>query len=276
MNKILKSQGCAISRTRVIWQNVPFKITEFTMNAQWWSPSEELQYGGRKGVKTYGIYFDYLKGFLLSFELATIVFMSVHVVPNKRYIYFWWKLRTATSKTKERCTRAHFALQQGFFFVLRERKLQTAYLLCSPLFYSVRGTWIASDEKQNHEERGSESDHTKTLFKLWSSLVGRPVFFISFITFALSGSALILLTCIRAERQVLIFTIVNIVLCTHVSYAEQNLNPIFKVKILTYMKLVNDVYEINSFMQFIYAMAYRRQKRQSRTDTWSLLRSSSV
>ena len=42
------------------------------MDAPWWCPSEGLQWGGRKHVKTSGIYFGYLKDLLLSFELATI------------------------------------------------------------------------------------------------------------------------------------------------------------------------------------------------------------
>ena len=47
------------------------QITELSIDAPWWSPSEGLQYGGRKRVKTSGIYFGYLKGFLLPFELQT-------------------------------------------------------------------------------------------------------------------------------------------------------------------------------------------------------------
>ena len=42
------------------------------MDAPCWSPSEGLQYGSRKRVKTSGIYFGYIKRFLLSFELANI------------------------------------------------------------------------------------------------------------------------------------------------------------------------------------------------------------
>ena len=48
-----KSQGRAISRTRVIWQNVPLKIVVFCMETPSWCPSEGRQDGGRKRVKTY-------------------------------------------------------------------------------------------------------------------------------------------------------------------------------------------------------------------------------
>ena len=53
-------QGCAIFRTRVIWQNVPLKITDFSMETPYWCTALVHQYGGRKPVETSGIYFGYL------------------------------------------------------------------------------------------------------------------------------------------------------------------------------------------------------------------------
>ena len=64
------SQGCAIFRTWVIWQNVQLKIIDFSMETPYWCTA--LVQGGRKPVETSEIYFGYLKHFLLCDELANI------------------------------------------------------------------------------------------------------------------------------------------------------------------------------------------------------------
>ena len=67
-----KSRGCAIFRLRVIRQKVSLKIIVFSMEKPCWSPSEGLQHGGRKPVKTSGVYFGSLKTFILSVKLEDI------------------------------------------------------------------------------------------------------------------------------------------------------------------------------------------------------------
>ena len=67
-----KFRECTIFRTRVIRQRVSLKIIVFNMEALCWSPSEELQRGGRKPVETSGVYFCPLNPFLLSVKLEYI------------------------------------------------------------------------------------------------------------------------------------------------------------------------------------------------------------
>ena len=67
-----KPQGCAISHNRVIRENVPQKITEFSMERHVGAPSDGHQHGGRKPAKTSGVYLGYFKAFLLSAELSHI------------------------------------------------------------------------------------------------------------------------------------------------------------------------------------------------------------
>ena len=67
-----KFRGFAIFRTRVIRQKVSLKIIVFSMETPCWSPSEELQHGGRKPVETSGVYFGSLKTFTLSVKLENI------------------------------------------------------------------------------------------------------------------------------------------------------------------------------------------------------------
>ena len=54
--------------------------TEFSKDAPWWSPSEGLQYSGWKWMKTSVIYYGYLKGSFLSFELANIHIVAFLVI----------------------------------------------------------------------------------------------------------------------------------------------------------------------------------------------------
>lgn len=103
-----KSQGCAISRTRVIRQNVPLKIIEFSMDSPCWCPSEGLQYGGRKRVKKSGIYFGYLKGFLLSVELANILI-------DASLLTCW--LSRPQKRTVNRCFYVHNMLVSSHLYV---------------------------------------------------------------------------------------------------------------------------------------------------------------
>ena len=67
-----KFRGCAIFRTRVIRQRVSLKILVFSMETPCWSPCEGLQHGGRKPVKTSGVYFGSLKTFIHSVKLVNI------------------------------------------------------------------------------------------------------------------------------------------------------------------------------------------------------------
>ena len=71
MNNVPKFRGCAIFRTRVI-KMVSLKIIVFSMETPCWSPSEELQHGGRKPAETSGVYFGSLKTFILSVTLENI------------------------------------------------------------------------------------------------------------------------------------------------------------------------------------------------------------
>ena len=52
MNSVPTIRGCTIFQTRVIRQRLSLKIIVFSMG---------LQHGGRKAVKTSGVYFGYLK-----------------------------------------------------------------------------------------------------------------------------------------------------------------------------------------------------------------------
>ena len=60
-----------LSHNRVIRENVPRKITEFSVGRHVGAPSEG-QHGGRKTAKTSGVYLGYFKAFLLSAELSHI------------------------------------------------------------------------------------------------------------------------------------------------------------------------------------------------------------
>ena len=55
----VKATGRAISHNRVIQENVPRKITEFSMGRHVGVPSEGHQHGGRKPAKTSEIYLGY-------------------------------------------------------------------------------------------------------------------------------------------------------------------------------------------------------------------------
>ena len=72
INNVAKFRGCAILRTRVIRQRVSLKIIVFRMETQCWSPSEGLQHGGRKPVKTSGVHFGSCTTFLLPVKLENI------------------------------------------------------------------------------------------------------------------------------------------------------------------------------------------------------------
>ena len=61
-----------MSPNRVIRENVPQKITEFSMGCHVGALSEGQQHGGRKPAKTSGVYLGYFKAFLLSAELSHI------------------------------------------------------------------------------------------------------------------------------------------------------------------------------------------------------------
>ena len=65
-------RGCAIFRPRVTRQKVSLKIIVFSMETPRLSPSEGLQRGGRKPVKTSEVYFGSLKTFILSVKLENI------------------------------------------------------------------------------------------------------------------------------------------------------------------------------------------------------------
>ena len=80
---MLKSQGRAICRTRVIRENVPIKIIVFCMETPFWRPSQGCQNGGQKRVKTYVSYFSYFKGFVLSAELS-----NIHIVASLTMLAF--------------------------------------------------------------------------------------------------------------------------------------------------------------------------------------------
>ena len=67
-----KVSGCTIFRTRVIRQRVSLKIIVFSLETPCWSSSEGLQHGRRKPFETSGVYFGFLKTFLLSVELKNI------------------------------------------------------------------------------------------------------------------------------------------------------------------------------------------------------------
>ena len=80
---------CAIFRPRVIRQKVSLKIIVFSMETPCWSPSEGLQHGGRKPVKTSGVYFASLKTFILSVKLEDI---------RMGLLSTFWLLRTRKHK----------------------------------------------------------------------------------------------------------------------------------------------------------------------------------
>ena len=61
-----------IYHNRVIQENVPRKITEFSMGRHVGVPSEGHQLCGRKPAKTSGVCLGYFKAFLLSAELSHI------------------------------------------------------------------------------------------------------------------------------------------------------------------------------------------------------------
>ena len=68
-----KFWGCAIFRTRVVWQKVLLKIIiGFSMEAPCWSPSEGLQHGDQKPVKASVVCIGSLKTFILSVKLVNI------------------------------------------------------------------------------------------------------------------------------------------------------------------------------------------------------------
>ena len=82
-----KSRGCAVFRLRVIRQKVSLKIIGFSMEKPWWSPSEGLQHGGRKPVKTSGVHFGSLKTFILSVKLENIrmgTYLDILVTRNSK------------------------------------------------------------------------------------------------------------------------------------------------------------------------------------------------
>ena len=70
----VKATGlCDISyRDRVIRENVPRKITEFSMGRHVGAPSDGHQHGGRKPAKTSRVYLGNFKALLLSAELSHI------------------------------------------------------------------------------------------------------------------------------------------------------------------------------------------------------------
>ena len=61
-----------MSHYRAIRENIPRKITEFSMGRHVGAKSEGHQHGGRKPAKTSGVYLCYFKAFLLSVELSHI------------------------------------------------------------------------------------------------------------------------------------------------------------------------------------------------------------
>ena len=65
-----------IFRTQVIRQRVSLKIIVFSMETPCWNRSEGLQHGGRKPKETSGVYFGFLKTFLLSVKLENIHIVS--------------------------------------------------------------------------------------------------------------------------------------------------------------------------------------------------------
>ena len=77
---------------RVIREKV---IIVFSMETPCWSPSDGLQHGGRKPVETFGVYFGYLKTFLLSVKIESIRI--------KALLSTYWLLRTRKHKKQCRC-----------------------------------------------------------------------------------------------------------------------------------------------------------------------------
>ena len=75
-----------------------------------------LQYGGRKRVKTSGIYFGYRKGFLLSFELQTI-----HIDASLAMLAF----QTSKKNTLNRCFHIRDILVSRHLYVTYCEKKKT-------------------------------------------------------------------------------------------------------------------------------------------------------
>ena len=61
-----------ISLNQVIRENVPRKITEFSIGRHVGGHQHSHQHGGQKLAKTSGVYLGYSKAFLLSAELSNI------------------------------------------------------------------------------------------------------------------------------------------------------------------------------------------------------------
>ena len=67
-----KSQGCVICYIQVIRQTAPPKVIEFSMEMPCWCTAAVHQHVGQNRGATTGVFFGYLKCFLLFSELANI------------------------------------------------------------------------------------------------------------------------------------------------------------------------------------------------------------
>ena len=83
-NNVPKFRGCTIFRTQVIRQRVSLKIIVFRMETPFWSPSEDLQHGGRKPVKTSGVYFGSFTTFIVSVKLE-----NIRIVASLKILVTW-------------------------------------------------------------------------------------------------------------------------------------------------------------------------------------------
>ena len=111
-----------ISHNRVIRENVPRKITEFSMGRHVGAPSDGQQHGDRKPAKTSGVYLGYFKAFLLSAELSHI---------NIDAFYYMLADHTSKKKKKHKTSRCFHVRDMFRAAILLSRteqksKIQTA------------------------------------------------------------------------------------------------------------------------------------------------------
>lgn len=81
------------------------------MDLACWCSFEGHQYGGWKRVKTSGIYIGYVKGFLLSVELA-----NIHIDAS---LLTCWLFRPQKHSMVNRCFYAHDMLVSSHLYVMQ-------------------------------------------------------------------------------------------------------------------------------------------------------------